>query len=525
MRLRERIMRTDPQIRFLTTSDGARMAYSAVGTGPAVVRTPPWISHLDLEWKIPQIRTFIERLAQDHTVVRYDSLGCGLSDRNRRDFSIAAEVGLLELVVDSLDLERIALFGYGAGGPVAVFYAASHPERVSNLILFGTLGSYRHAGFSEEMPEALQALTTAHWPLAARLFVDLQAPEEDGATLQSLANMYFQSSTGDNVIRATNGLVHGIDLLDLLPKLTVPTTVIHRVGDLVPYRAGRELAARIPASCFVPLEGTSHLPFLGNSAAVLGAIARALGDDPPEEQAEDTARRESRRSTENGVTGGLPNGESAAVAIKIAQTHDAIFRREGEYWTIVYRVHTFRLRDSRGLRYIAQLLRYPGREFRANELEVRSEAGDTQMVRSRGIAEVTEEELADAGLHSDSAGDAGEMLDSHAKQAYRRRLPELRENLEAAKSSGDTERASAIEEEISFLTRELSRAVGLGGRDRRAASMTQRSRVNVTRAIRRTVEKIRPHSPALAGLLARGIKTGLLCVYRPDETSPVAWNL
>jgi pimeloyl-ACP methyl ester carboxylesterase len=518
-------MRTEPQIRFLTSSDGARIAYSALGTGSAIVRTPPWISHLDLEWKIPQFRTFIERLTLHHTLVRYDSHGCGLSDRNRRDFSIAAEVGLLELVVDSLDLEQIALFGYGAGGPVAVSYAARHPERVSKLILFGTLGSYRHAELSEEMPEAIQALATAHWPLAARLFVDLQAPEADGATLQSLANMYVQSSTGDNVIRATNGLVHGIDLLDLLPKLTVPTTVIHRVGDLVPYRAGRELAARIPSSCFVPLEGTSHLPFLGNSGAVLSAIARALGDDPIEEQAEDAARREPLGSTENGASNGFPKAELAGFAIEVAETRHAIFRREGEYWTIAYGVHTFRLRDSRGLRYISQLLRYPGREFRANELEVRSEAGDALMVSSGGIAEVTEEELADAGLHSDSAGDAGEMLDSHAKQAYRRRLPELRENLEAAKSSGDAQRAGDIEEEISFLTRELSRAVGLGGRDRRAASMTQRSRVNVTRAIRRTIEKIRPHSPSLAGLLARSIKTGLVCVYRPADTAPVAWNL
>jgi pimeloyl-ACP methyl ester carboxylesterase len=518
-------MHPEPQIRFLTTSDGARMAYSALGTGPAIVRTPPWISHLDLEWKIPQIRTFLERLARHRTVVRYDSHGCGLSDRNRRNFSIAAEVGLLELVVDSLDLERIALFGYGAGGPVAVSYAARHPERVSNLILFGTLGSYRHAELSEEMPEAIQALATAHWPLAARLFVDLQAPEADAVTLQSLANMYVQSSTGDNLIQATNSLVHGIDLLDLLPKLRVPTTVIHRVGDLVPYRAGRELAARIPASCFVPLEGTSHLPFLGNSAAVLSAIARALGDDPLEEQAQDAARRESLGSSENGAGNGFLKAESAGVAIEVAETHDAIFRREGEYWTIAYGAHTFRLRDSRGLRYIAQLLRHPGREFRASELEVRSEAGDALMAPSRGIADVTEEELADAGLHSDSAGDAGEMLDFHAKHAYRRRLPELRENLEAAKASGDAQRAGAIEEEILFLTRELSRAVGLGGRDRRAASTTQRSRVNVTRAIRRTIEKIRPHSPTLAGLLARGIKTGLLCAYRPDDTAPVVWNL
>ena len=171
------------------------------------------------------------------------------------------------------------------------------------------------------------------------------------------------------------------------------------------------------------------------------------------------------------------------------------------------------------------MLRYPGREFHAHELESRSESGRTYLEPPRNTSEVSEEELADAGLHSDSAGDAGEMLDSHAKQAYRRRVRELREDLTVAESAGNAERAAAIEDEISFLTRELSRAVGLGGRDRRAASTAQRSRVNVTRAIKRTIEKIRPHSPALAGLLARRIKTGLLCIYRPDDRSPVAWNL
>ena len=148
-------MRTDQQIRFLSTPESVRIAYSAVGAGPALVRTPPWLSHLDLEWQIPACRDFFGQLAQNHTVVRYDSHGCGLSDRNRRDFSIAAEVSLLELLLDSLDLEQVALFGYGAGGPVAVSYAAIHPDRVSNLILFGTLGDSRHAQLSEEMPEAI----------------------------------------------------------------------------------------------------------------------------------------------------------------------------------------------------------------------------------------------------------------------------------------------------------------------------------------------------------------------------------
>ncbi len=526
-------MRTDQQIRFLTTPEGARIAYSAVGSGPAIVRTPPWISHLDLEWKIPAIRSFYEPLAQNHTVVRYDSYGCGLSDRGRHDFSLATEVSLLELLIDSLDLEQIALFGYGAGGPVAVSYAARHAERVSNLILFGTLGDYRHAHLSGEMPEAIRALAIDHWPLAARLFADLQAPDADGPTLQALANLYVQSCTGENIVKAAHGFLHSVHLLDLLPKLTVPTTVIHRVGDpALPYQAGRELAARIPASCFVPLEGTSHLPFLGNAAQVLSAIARALGElvgsgleRAVEERAPEMVSADVSETHRNGKANHLMNGHAASSIEEAAEAHDAMFRREGEYWTIAYGSETFRLRDSRGLRYISQLLRYPGREFPANELEVRSESGDAGLVSSRAASELTEEELADAGLHSDSAGDAGEVLDVHAKRAYRRRLQELRESLEAAKARDDFDRACAIEEEISFLTRELSRAVGLGGRDRRAASAAQRSRLNVTRAIRRTIEKIRPHSPALAGLLARRIKTGLLCVYRPDERAPVAWNL
>ncbi len=519
-------MRTDQQIRFFTTPSGARVAYSAVGSGPVIVRTPPWISHLDLEWKIPAIRAFYERLARHHTVVRYDSLGCGLSDRAREDFSLVAEVALLELLIDSLDLEQIALFGYGAGGPVAVSYAAQHPDRVSNLILFGTLGDYRHARLSEEMPEALQALAIEHWPLAARLFADLQAPDADGCTLQALARMYVQSSTGENVVQAAHGLLHGTDLLELLPKLTVPTTVIHRLADpALPYQAGRELAASIPMSCFVPLEGTSHLPFLGNSGDVLAAIARALGDDSHPDDNVSEAPAGEPGPAEDIESIAMGDGQAPGTLAELEGGHGAVFRREGEYWTIAYRADVFRLRDSRVLRYISQLLRYPGREFHANELEVRTESGDAGLVSSRALSGLTEEELADAGLHSDSSGDAGEVLDAHAKNAYRKRMQELRDHLETAKSRGDIARASAIEEELSFLTRELSRAVGLGGRDRRAASVAQRSRLNVTRAIKRAIEKIRPHSPALAGLLARRIKTGLLCVYRPDEREPVAWSL
>ncbi|MHB8381146.1 MAG: hypothetical protein ACYDC3_02230 [Candidatus Binataceae bacterium] len=193
---------------------------------------------------------------------------------------------------------------------------------------------------------------------------------------------------------------------------------------------------------------------------------------------------------------------------------------------MAYSGETTRLKDSRGMRYLAQLLRYPGREFHSTELEMRSESGAVANFAARPAQRISEEELSAAGLHSDSSGDAGEMLDARAKGAYRRRLHDLRGFLDDAKAQGNVERAFELEEEISFLTRELSRAVGLGGRDRRAASVAQRSRLNVTRAIRRSIEKIRQHHPALGAYLATRIKTGLQCVYRAEANRPaLQWEL
>ncbi len=518
------LMQTDQRIQFFTAPQGTRIAYSIVGAGPAIVRTPPWISHLDGEWQTPPIRHFYESIAEHHTVVRYDSLGCGLSDWTRTDFSAASELEILELVVDNLELERFALFGYDAGGPLAIAYAARHPERVSELILFGTFADPSHLESGGKIPEALCALITDRWDLASRLVADLHAPDADGATLQMLAAMYRQASTGANVIEAIARFINGANVADLLPSLKVPTTVIHRINDSAfPYLAGRELAARIPQGCFVPLAGSAHLPYLGDSAAVLAAIAHALGD---RDHRDDQHDEDDGDNSSPALSG--PDGLGLAVASdapRPASMACARFRSEGEYWTLAYAGETMRLKDSRGMRYIAQLLRYPGREFPATELEMRSESEAVANFAARPTQRISEEELSAAGLHSDSSGDAGEMLDARAKGAYRRRLNDLRGFLDEAKAQGNVERAFELEEEISFLTRELSRAVGLGGRDRRAASVAQRSRLNVTRAIRRSIEKIRQHHPALGAYLATRIKTGLQCVYRDESRPALQWEL
>lgn len=518
-------MQTDQRIQFITAPQGTRIAYSTVGSGPAIVRTPPWLSHLDSEWQTPPIRRFYESIAEHHSVVRYDSPGCGLSDWTRTEFSAASELKILELLVDNLELERFALFGYDAGGPLAIAYAAQHPERVSELILFGTFADPSHLDAGGKIPEALRALITDHWDLASRLIADLHAPDADGATLQMLAAMYRQASTGANVVKAISGFVYGACVADLLPGLNVPATIIHRINDpTFPYLAGRELAARIPQGCLVPLAGSTHLPYLGDSAAVLAAIAHALGDS---DRDYDQQNHGDGEDSESSLTGpdGLGLATLAPEAAGPAPLASARFRSEGEYWTLAYAGETMRLKDSRGLRYIAQLLRYPGREFPATELEMRSESGAVANFAARPAQRISEEELSAAGLHSDSSGDAGEMLDTRAKGAYRRRLHDLHGFLDEAKAQGNVERAFELEEEISFLTRELSRAVGLGGRDRRAASVAQRSRLNVTRAIRRSIEKIREHHPALGAYLATRIKTGLQCVYRDESRPALQWEL
>ena len=133
-------------------------------------------------------------------------------------------------------------------------------------------------------------------------------------------------------------------------------------------------------------------------------------------------------------------------------------------------------------------------------------------------------DLEKAGIHIGSLGDAGRMLDEQAKVTYRRRLSELREELDEAKELGEAERAELVEQEIDALSRELSRAVGLGGRNRRAASASERARQSVTKALKAVVERIAQSDARLGDILSRCIRTGNFCSYRPDPDFPIPWE-
>jgi len=190
-----------------------------------------------------------------------------------------------------------------------------------------------------------------------------------------------------------------------------------------------------------------------------------------------------------------------------------MFRREGDYWSVVFEGRTVRVRDLKGIRYLALLLADPGREFHVLDL-VAAESGRVAGAES-GRA---------AGLSHTGPGDAGEMLDVRAKDAYHRRLVEIEDDIEQARAFGDTERAAQADAERDFLVRELSRAVGLDGRDRRAASTSERARVSVTRAVRQGIVRIGEHHPELGEHLDRTIRTGTYCAYAPDPRVPAAWR-
>jgi hypothetical protein len=179
--------------------------------------------------------------------------------------------------------------------------------------------------------------------------------------------------------------------------------------------------------------------------------------------------------------------ETAAAQPREAEN---VIRREGDYWSVAFDGRTVRFRDLKGIRYLARLLASPGRELHVLDLV----AAESQ-----------------SGGQAPALGDAGELLDPQARDAYRRRLAEIEDDIEQAQAMRDAERAAQAEAEREFLVRELSRAVGLGGRDRRAGVASERARAGVTRAIRQAIARLAEQHPGLGEHLERTVRTGTYC--------------
>jgi pimeloyl-ACP methyl ester carboxylesterase len=278
------------ELRFVRIP-GGRVAVGKVGEGPPLVLPPPWMSHVEHEWGIPEYRAFVTGLAASHTVYRYDRLGVGLSDPGpiggRADVDVEAE--RLALVLDALGLDRVPLLGISWGGCVAVALAAREPRRVCALVTSGTLVAGADVA-PAPLRTAVVDLVRAHWGAGSRLLADIWIPGTDAGVRDRFARAQRACGSAD-VAADSLEAVYGTDLRPLLPDVGVPTLVTHRRRDrATPFAAGRELAAGVPGARFVPLDVV--LPFLrehgpaveapavltGREREVLELVAAGLGD-------------------------------------------------------------------------------------------------------------------------------------------------------------------------------------------------------------------------------------------------------
>ncbi len=263
-------------IRFLPLG-ARRLAYELRGDGPALVAPAWWVSHLELDWQTPGVRRFWEGVAADCTLVRYDRLGVGMSDRTVRDddLTLDAEVATLRTLLDELGLDRVSLIGGSSGSCTAVAFAAAFPERVDRLVLYG---SYSHgdAITAPGVGNAIVAAVHAHWGLGSRVLSDIFLGGADSAEQERFARLQRESATAETA-GALLDLVYRLDIRDQLRCVHQPTTVVHRRDDrAVPYRLGREVAAGIPGATLVPLQGSAHFPWHGDIDSVVRACRQAL---------------------------------------------------------------------------------------------------------------------------------------------------------------------------------------------------------------------------------------------------------
>ena len=304
---------SDQQTGFLRF-DGHRIAFARVGSGPPIVLPAWWVSNVVEDWKIPAYRRFMESLAAGRQVIRYDRLGCGMSDRARprETMTLDYELAMFDALVEHLELGPFSLVGGSFAGCTAAVYSARHRDRVDRLVLYGSFAN----GAELARPvarDAMNELVRKHWGLGSRMLADTFAPSGTGEERASFAAFQRNSASAEMAADLLE-LTFATDVRETLAEVLVPTLVVHRRGDrTIRLRAGEQLAALIPNAELVVLDGDAHLPWHGDMDDVLGAIAPFLGIAPPARelppQVEELSARE--REVLRLVADGLSDGDIA----------------------------------------------------------------------------------------------------------------------------------------------------------------------------------------------------------------------
>ena len=257
----------EQQIRFCRSSDGVQIAYSRMGNGPPLVKTGNWMTHLEKDLESPIWRHLWRDLARDHTLIRYDARGNGLSDWEAEEISFEAFVRDLEAVVDAAGLERFDLLGISQGCAVSIAYVARHPERVNRLVLYGgyAVGWAKRPQSAKDREQAAAMLTLMRlgWgqqnPAFRQMFTSQFAPDATKEQADWFNDLQRVSCSPENAVRNLEASGDA-DVTDLLGQVNIPTLVMHAREEVrVPFESGRRMASAITGARFVALRSRNHL--------------------------------------------------------------------------------------------------------------------------------------------------------------------------------------------------------------------------------------------------------------------------
>ena len=248
-----------------------RVAYSTSGAGPPLLLDSGWITDLRGQLELFSFGSFMERLAERFTVIRYDKPGCGLSDRDGIDLSFDGQVTAALAVADAVGAGRFRLFGASQGGQLAAAIAARYPDRVQALVLYGMCASGRDLA-PAEVRKSVVALVRAHWGLGLKALAGAFVTDPTAEDMAAFTRFERASASAAVAARLLE-VYYDTDIKALLPAIQARTAVLHREADKgTRFELGREVAALIPGATLIPLPGSSHLFYHGDWLAVLDAV-------------------------------------------------------------------------------------------------------------------------------------------------------------------------------------------------------------------------------------------------------------
>lgn len=260
------------EIRFMRGPSGVRIAYAVHGSGPPLIVASCWLSHLQHDWESPVWRHFLEGLGSFSRLIRYDERGFGMSDWNVTDFSLDARFGDLEALVDALGFERFALLGMSHGSSVAMAYAARHPERVTRLVLYGTVCGepVEFSGDAQVENETFRGLIRIGWarkePRFRRVFTQAYIPGATEEQMRWFDELQRVSTSPENYLAARDARLRD-DIAHELANITAPTLIMHALGDhAMTFENATMVAAVIPDARVIPLDSENHILLAGEPA-------------------------------------------------------------------------------------------------------------------------------------------------------------------------------------------------------------------------------------------------------------------